>query len=59
MNCENSFCIYQIKGKCVLDTVNIDIFGMCSECVYPVIDEKILNQAKLKLLKDYQKSDYT
>jgi len=57
MKCENSFCIYQYKSKCTLDKVSIDNLGMCTECIYLDIDENILNQAKSKLLKDYQKAD--
>ena len=57
MKCENSFCIYQSKGKCILNKVDIDSLGMCAECIYPDIDEEILNQAKLKLLKNYEKSN--
>ncbi len=56
MNCENFFCIYQSKGKCVSGKVSIDYLGMCTECIYPDIDEKILEKAKLKLLKEYEKS---
>ena len=55
MDCENNFCIYQSKGKCLLDKINIDSLGMCAECIYPDIDEKFLNQAKSKLLKTYEK----
>ncbi len=55
MKCENNFCIYQTNDKCILDKVSIDSLGMCTECIYPDIDEKTLNQAKSKLLKDYQK----
>ena len=58
MKCENSFCVYQSKGKCMLDKVSIDSLGMCAECIYPDIDDKILNQAKSKLIKGYQKEDY-
>jgi len=54
MNCENIFCIYQSKGKCVLSEVELDSSGMCLDCIYPDIDEDILNRAKLKLLKKYQ-----
>ena len=57
MKCENNFCIYQYKGRCVLNKVSINNLGMCSESIYPDIDEKILNQAKSKLLEDYQNSD--
>ena len=52
MKCENSFCIYQSKGKCMLDEVEIDDLGMCTECIVPDIDEEILNQAKEKGLKN-------
>ena len=57
MNCENSFCIYQSKGRCILETVDINSLGMCTECIYPNIDEDLINQAKLKLLKQYEKTD--
>ena len=57
MECENSFCIYQSQGKCLLDNISIDISGMCTECIYPDIDEKILNKAKSKLLKKYENSE--
>jgi len=58
MNCENKFCIYQNEGKCMLNKVDIDSLGMCADCIYLDIDEKILNQAKLKLLREYQKAEY-
>lgn len=58
MNCENKFCIYQNEGKCMLNRVDIDSLGMCADCIYPDIDEKILNQAKLKLLREYQKAEH-
>lgn len=54
MKCENSFCIYQSEGKCSIEKVSIDSLGMCTECIYPDIDEEILNQAKLNLLKKYE-----
>ena len=57
MNCENTFCIYQSKGKCLLCKVEIDSLGMCTECIYPDIDEEILNKAKSELLKKYQITD--
>ena len=59
MNCENNFCVYQCKGKCMLDKIEIDRLGMCTECIYPDLDKEILNQAKLKLLKKFQKENNT
>lgn len=41
----------------MLEKVGIDSLGMCTECIYPDIDEKILNQAKLELLKKYGNVD--
>ena len=55
MNCENYFCIYQSKNKCTLNEVSIDSLGMCTKCIYPDIDEKTLHQAKVKILKKYEK----
>lgn len=57
MKCENEFCIYQYKNKCTLKEIEIDSFGICADCIYPNIDEKILIEAKLKLLKNYDKRD--
>ena len=58
MNCGNKFCIYQNEGKCMLNRVDIDSLGMCADCIYPDIDEKVLNQAKLELLREYQKAEH-
>ena len=52
MKCENNYCIYQYEDKCILDEISIDGLGMCAECIYPDIDEKTLNEAKTKNLKD-------
>ena len=54
MKCENTFCIYQHNDNCMLDHVSIDSLGMCTECIYPDIDENALNRAKSKFLKDRQ-----
>ncbi len=57
MRCENSFCIYLSNGECILDTIEINSVGMCTECIYPNIDATILNEAKSELLKYYEKAD--
>ena len=54
MKCENSLCVYQSKGKCLLTNVNIDSLGMCAECIHTEIDEKVLNESKFKLLKSLE-----
>ncbi len=57
MRCKNDFCIYQSEEKCTLEEICIDCSGLCANCIYPDIDEKILTQAKLKLLRKYDKAD--
>lgn len=37
MICENEYCIYQKNRKCTLDTISVDEFGKCSECIIPNI----------------------
>ncbi len=57
MKCENRFCIYQCDGVCKIAEISIDSLGMCTACIYPDLDDKVLNQAKLKLLKEYEELD--
>ena len=59
MNCENIFCIYQSKSKCILENVDINNMGMCADCIYPDIDEKLINDAKSELLKKYENAQET
>lgn len=51
MNCENVFCIYKNKGKCILDNISLDISGSCNECIYVNIEEKILKIEKTHILE--------
>ena len=51
MDCENIFCIYQSKGKCTVEEIEIDSMGMCATCLYPEIDKKVLERAKRDILE--------
>ena len=51
LNCENYLCVYQSKGKCIFDEIDLDITGQCLACVYPDIDDKFLNEIKKKAIK--------
>ena len=53
MKCENSYCVYQKQGKCTLDQIQINISGMCSECIYVDLEDSVLDKAKDKLLNSY------
>lgn len=46
MNCENIFCVYNIKNKCVVNEVSLDITGMCKDCIY--IEIKNIDKYKHK-----------
>ena len=53
MECENFFCIYQSKKKCILDEISLNIFGACDCCIYPELDSDYLEKKKQILLEKY------
>ena len=52
LSCENEFCIYQKQGKCILENIQLDIQGNCTDCTYINIEEDTLNNLKNKILKN-------
>ncbi len=50
--CENEFCIYQRHGKCILDCIQLDTQGNCTDCIYINVTEDALNSLKEKLLNN-------
>lgn len=52
LSCENEFCIYQKQGKCILEKVQLDIQGNCTDCTYINIEEDSLNNFKNNTLKN-------
>lgn len=48
--CENEFCIYQKQGMCILDKIQLDIQGNCTDCIYINVDKDTLNTLKEELL---------
>ena len=50
MVCENNYCVYNSDNECILEKISIDTLGMCTECIYPDIDEKILKKYKNEFL---------
>lgn len=57
MLCENEYCIYQKNRKCTLDTISINEFGNCSECIIPNIPSKILDKIKKERLEILESED--
>ena len=54
MECENTFCIYEKDGNCILEEVSLNVFGACESCIYVPIDREYLETQKQKLLKEYE-----
>lgn len=52
LSCENEFCIYQRRGNCILQSVQLDIQGNCIDCVVIHIEKDALNNLKEKLLEN-------
>lgn len=57
MLCENFLCIYQSDGCCFAETVRINRVGICETCIYPDIDNKMLQKAKQRLIERYENQD--
>ena len=57
MICENEYCIHQKNRKCTLDTISVDEFGKCSECIIPNIPYNLLEKAKKKTLQKLETED--
>ena len=52
MNCANRFCIYWSDDKCILDSVSLDITGLCEDCIYVNIEESVLQAYRKQLSED-------
>ena len=53
VSCDNEFCIYQAQGGCILEQVQLDIQGNCTNCMYIRVEDETLRELKQKLLRDY------
>lgn len=54
LSCENIFCLYQKQGKCILKSVQLDIQGNCTDCIYIKVEEDMLNIIKERRIKELQ-----
>lgn len=53
MNCENIFCIYQKKDQCTLETIHLNIMGICEDCIYFEMPEVTLQEYKKATLRRF------
>lgn len=59
MRCENVFCVYCNKEKCILKEISLNEIGMCDCCINVNIPEQELKKYRKTLLKMYDESDNT
>ena len=51
MECENDYCIYNRKSRCVLDKISINSLGMCDDCIMIELDEEFLEAEKARQIR--------
>lgn len=54
MTCENLFCIYWKENGCTLEKTSLDIQGICQDCIYPTLDEALLEKERQNTLSRYE-----
>lgn len=55
--CYHNLCIYWKDNHCILDTIQIDALGMCTECIPITFDESYLKVKRKELLAVYDNLD--
>lgn len=55
MKCEVDNCIYQRKGKCIVDTIQTNQLGMCDDCIIVSIEEEFLEEAKRRQFENIER----
>ena len=53
MFCQNKLCIYWEEDECILDEVELDFQGKCTECIYIDIDDEDLKKYRKKSLSKF------
>lgn len=48
MQCEMNYCIYNEENKCMLESIEIDRVGLCSQCIFIEISKKELTYYQKK-----------
>ena len=48
--CENIFCLYQKKNKCILREISLNDKGECTQCINVSIDDAQLEKNKSEQL---------
>ena len=54
--CDNTFCIYWENQHCLLDSISLDDTGSCSDCICISFPEDNLEQKRLEMREQLDKS---
>jgi len=54
MKCSFEFCIYNRKGICLLDKMEINNVGMCESCIVVSLRENFLEAEKERQLREIE-----
>ncbi len=57
MKCENFYCIYEQDGECLLEQIEINSTGMCSECILPSFPPDMLEKVKYIQREKFRRQD--
>jgi hypothetical protein len=52
MICEFHHCVYNAENRCAFESVKINGWGMCDECLIVEVPEATLNELKLQMLAE-------
>lgn len=56
MKCENELCIYESNGLCSLKEVELDIIGLCKDCIYIELNKDDLDSKKKAIIERLNKN---
>lgn len=57
MKCENLYCIYEKDGECLLDQIEINSAGFCSECILLSVPFEALEKLKYIQREKFRQQD--
>ena len=56
INCDNYLCLYWKKGrrsgKCIFDSIDLDISGVCTTCIYFIDESENLDKLRAEKLAE-------
>ncbi len=57
MICENKWCIYFEKSRCILSDISVDASGMCEACIQVSLTDAELQKQRRRQRAVYEAED--